>query len=79
MYDFATKRTLWRVTFADRLKTLRLNNHLTQRRLSEIADISKNTLKGYENARHEPPGYVVVKLVEALGVSTDELLGVGDE
>ena len=79
MRDFNTPRTLWRVSFGERLKTARLNGGMTQVRLSELSGISKNSLRAYERGAVEPTCYVVYRLAMSLGITADELFGMEGE
>ena len=65
--------------FKDRLKIIREAKHMTQTELANIIGIAPNTLNSYENTNREPRITLVIKLAKALGVSTDELLGLKDE
>ena len=62
--------------FGDRLKEIRLGRGLTQLELGEAVGVSNRVIAYYESEDAQPPGALLVELAQALGVSTDELLGV---
>ncbi|WP_329006717.1 helix-turn-helix domain-containing protein [Pseudomonas aeruginosa] len=62
------------MTIALNLKRFREAKKLTQREVWEAAGISKSSYTSYEAGRSDPTGEIIVRLVKALGVSTDELL-----
>ncbi len=61
--------------FGERLLRLRRDRGLTQGQLAELVDSSQRAISSYETVLDFPPTQVVVELARALGVSTDELLG----
>lgn len=63
-------------SFAERLTTLRRSHGLTQRELGEQIGATQRVIAHYETGLSEQPAsHLVVRLAEALHVSTDELLG----
>jgi transcriptional regulator with XRE-family HTH domain len=62
--------------FGDRLCTLRKARGLTQVQLAEAANTTQRAISYYENETGYPPVPAVIALAQALGVSTDELLGI---
>lgn len=63
------------MTFAKRLKWLRNEAKLTQQELSNILEISRSTLAGYE-AENKQPDYETLKIIaDHFNVSIDYLLG----
>lgn len=62
--------------FGDRLVTLRKARGLTQVQLAEMIDSTQRAISYYENHAGHPPAQVVADLARALGVTTDEILGV---
>lgn len=62
--------------FGERLKEIRLGRGLTQQELGDRVDVSNRVVAYYEQDGAQPPGPLLVDLARALGVSTDELLGV---
>lgn len=63
----------------DILKELRIDRNLTQKQLSEMLDLSKNTVCEYEKGRAEPSIETLLKLSAIFGVSVDYLLGREDD
>ena len=63
------------VHIGDRLKQIRKRKLMSQRDLAEKAGISQNALVQIENNRVDPHYQTLRKLVEALDVEPDELLG----
>lgn len=57
------------------LKSLRLENLLTQNQLAEKLNISQQTYSNYENCLTEPTSDTLLKIAQILNVSIDELLG----
>ena len=64
------------VTFGWRLAAFRKAAGLTQVQLAETLGSTQRALSYYENDGGYPPLPLLAQLAEALGVSTDELLGV---
>jgi transcriptional regulator with XRE-family HTH domain len=62
--------------FGLRLATLRKARGLTQEELGEKVGLSQRMVAYYETQGGQPPGPILPDLAIALGVSTDELLGV---
>lgn len=79
MTDLNDPQERYRLDFADRLKTLRLNRGMSQRVLCKIAKMPESTYANYEHARALPNAYAITRLAWALAVSSDVLLGLEDE
>lgn len=62
--------------FGARLIALRKARNLTQVQFAEIVGVSQPVISYYEARADVPAGDLVAKFAQALGVSTDELLGV---
>jgi transcriptional regulator with XRE-family HTH domain len=62
-------------TFADRLRNLREMSGLTQAELGEKSKINSTQIAHFENGGREPNLENLVKIVKALGISADVLLG----
>jgi len=62
--------------FGRRLHALRSERGLTQIELAEAIGSSQRAISYYETVAEFPPAAVIIDLAKALGVSTDELLGV---
>jgi transcriptional regulator with XRE-family HTH domain len=61
--------------FGERLRQIRREKGMTQAQLSEISGISRRMLVHYESVVKMPPVEKVKNIARALGVSSDELLG----
>ena len=64
------------MTFGERLKQARLERGISQKDLAEAAGIAINSLRTYEQGRHEPGLFCATCLAIALGVSLDWLAGI---
>jgi len=62
--------------FGARLITLRKARNLTQTQFAERVGVTQPVVSYYEAKADVPAGDLVAKFAQALGVSTDELLGV---
>lgn len=62
--------------FGERLTALRKARGLTQVQLAEKIDSTQRAVSRYETVADRAPAPVLARLAQALGVSTDELLGV---
>lgn len=63
---------------SDRLARTRELRGLSQAELAEMVGISSGQIYRYENDKTEPDGKIVARLAQALGVSSDYLLGLTD-
>jgi len=61
--------------FGDRLREVRLMRGITQEELAESADIARTMIGRYETTDQLPALETLVRIADALGVSTDYLLG----
>jgi transcriptional regulator with XRE-family HTH domain len=61
--------------FGERLVALRKARGFTQVQLAEAINSTQRAISYYENHAGHPPARVVADLARALGVTTDELLG----
>ena len=65
--------------FGEKLRALRLQNHLTQGALAERLGVSLRTLQNYETCKIYPKQTEIYARIAALfGVSTDYLLNTTD-
>ena len=64
------------VGFGERLAAIRRSRGLTQAELGAAVGVSNRVIAYYEQDDAQPPGAMLVDLARALGVTTDELLGV---
>ena len=65
--------------FSERLKELRLENKLTQAKLSEAVGISQTAISSYEVGRAKATEDVIVAFCKYFNVSADFMLGLKDE
>lgn len=63
-------------SFSKRLLALRKSRGLTQTELAEAIESTQRAICYYETEDRYPPAPVVAKIAQALGVTTDEMLGV---
>ena len=61
--------------FPDRFRKLRLQKNFSQEELGKLAGIHANHLGRYERGLSKPSADTLQKLAEALGVSSDYLMG----
>ena len=61
--------------FGKKLRELRQSRGITQEQLAEMADISRVMVGRYENTGQLPALDTLVRIADALGTSTDYLLG----
>ncbi len=62
--------------FGKRLAGIRRSRGMTQAELGDASGVSNRVIAYYEKDGSQPPGAMLVDLANALGVTTDELLGV---
>ena len=62
-------------TFAKRLNNIRELSGLTQAELADKAKVPVTSISHFESGRREPNLENLIKLVKALGISADVLLG----
>lgn len=62
--------------FGNGLARLRKAKGFTQKKLGEMIGVSNRVIAYYEKETDYPPAHLIAPLAEALGVSTDELLGI---
>ena len=70
-----TTEMLREESLGPRLAGLRKEAGYTQVELSEVVDTTQSVISDYETDRLRPNPDMVVRLAEALGCSTDEILG----
>ena len=61
--------------FGERLREVRQIRDITQEQLAEMADISRVMVGRYETTDQLPALDTLVRIADALGISTDYLLG----
>lgn len=64
------------VDFGNRLKTLRIQNDLTQAQLAQRLGLTKSVISAYENGLRMPSYDVLIIIARIFKVTTDYLLGV---
>jgi transcriptional regulator with XRE-family HTH domain len=69
------KKSSERPGFGARLRELRQAAGYTQQELAQEIDVSRRRIAYYEGETEHPPAALLTALAEALGVTTDELLG----
>jgi len=65
--------------FDSNLRAERARRDLTQQELATKAGLSKLSILNYESGRSKPGTKALTSLADALGMTTDELLGRGDK
>lgn len=68
-----------KITFADRLKELRLSNKLTLENLGKEIGSTKSTIANFENGNKKPSLDLLIKIADYFEVSLDYLVGRSDE
>ena len=63
----------------ERLKQLRLEKNLSQKKLAESLGISQQLINNYENGHHEPGIALLKKTALFFAVTIDYLVGLGNE
>ena len=58
-----------------RLRDLRDDHDKSQQEIAEVLNMHRSVYRRYESGERETPAWVVVKLADFYGVSTDYLLG----
>ena len=61
--------------FGDRLREVRVMRNMTQEQLAEMADIARTMVGRYETTDQLPALDTLMRVADALGTSTDYLLG----
>ncbi len=64
--------------FADRLRELRAEKGIGQRKLAETLGLSNSSISYWETCKQEPTAGALFKLSKFFNVSTDYLLGLED-
>ena len=63
------------VDFGNTLKTLRLQNNLTQAQLAQKLGVTKSVVSAYENSLRMPSYDILISISKVFKVTTDYLLG----
>ena len=77
-YDKINIRGDMMATFAERLKTERKNNNITQTQLAEKLYLDRSSISKYESGKQIPETPTLEKLADFFDVSIDYLLGKTD-
>lgn len=64
------------VDFGNTLKSLRLQNNLTQAKLAQKLGVTKSVVSAYENGIRMPSYDILISISRTFKVTTDYLLGV---
>lgn len=75
-HEVARKKTGPRPDFGARLRELRTAAGYTQQEIAQEVGVSRRMIAYYEGETERPPAALLPAFAAALGVSTDELLGV---
>ncbi len=64
------------VDFGDKLKTLRIQNNMTQEQLAHRLGLTKSVISAYETGARMPSYDILITISRIFKVTTDYLLGV---
>lgn len=64
--------------FNEKLRELRLEKKLTQKKAAELLNVSATCYSGYEQGYREPDFKTLIKICRLFEVSADYLLGLAD-
>ena len=67
------------INFGNKLKQLRLQNHMTQQQLASLMGVTKSVVSYYELQERIPSPEMLIKLSTIFHVSTDYLLGLSSD
>lgn len=62
----------------DRIKELRIERNVSQRKLAEVVGVDRRAVIFWEQGVNEPKASYIKKIAEFFGVSADYLLGITD-
>lgn len=63
------------IELGDRLKKLRMENHLRQDQVARLVGVERSSVSLWESNLRQPPYTTLVRLADLYGVTTDFLLG----
>ncbi len=63
------------LSIGNKLKSLRIENKLTQIELSKVLNIGQTTIAAYENGTHTPNLYALISYADYFQCSLDYLIG----
>lgn len=58
------------------LRKYRLNNNMTQEQLANELGVAKTTISMWESGDRKPDIFMLKKIADLFGITTDELLGI---
>lgn len=67
------------IELGDRLKKLRLENHLRQDQVARLVGVERSSVSLWESNLRQPAYKTLVRLANLYGVTTDFLLGRADD
>lgn len=67
----------WRVLFVKGVRKRLEDLHMTQRTFADLLGVSRPTINNYMVGRTSPPAYIIVRMAEVFGCTTDELINFG--
>lgn len=63
------------IELGERLKKLRMENHLRQDQVARLVNVEKSSISMYETGMRQPSYATLVRLANVFNVTTDYLLG----
>ena len=66
------------VKFTERLKELRIENNISQKKLAELCNVQQSCVSKWERGLTLPDAEMIVVICKTLHVSADYLLGITD-
>ena len=63
------------IELGEKLKALRIENHLRQDQVARLVNVEKSSISMYETDMRQPSYITLVRLADVFNVSTDYLLG----
>lgn len=63
------------IELGERLKELRVENHLRQDQVARLVNVEKSSISMYETGMRQPSYATLVRLANVFNVTTDYLLG----
>jgi transcriptional regulator with XRE-family HTH domain len=64
--------------FQNILKSLRIDNNLSQQKLAEQIGVTQKAIDFWEKGINEPKASYIIKLAKFFGVTSDYILGIED-
>ena len=63
------------IELGEKLKALRIENHLRQDQVARLVNVEKSSISMYETGVRQPSYITLVRLADVFNVTTDYLLG----